>query len=81
MQKKIKKGGFEERRFNTGEIDMNYVVGPNNGQALVLIPPQMVNWESYEPVLRRLSKKFQVYAIDIRGHGLSDWVVSRTLCI
>lgn len=73
MQKKIRNAGFEERLFNTGEINMNYVVGPNNGRALVLIPPQMVNWESYEPVLRRLSKKFQVYAVDIRGHGKSDW--------
>jgi pimeloyl-ACP methyl ester carboxylesterase len=73
MLKEIESAGFEEHQFHTGEIEMNYVVGPNNGPALVLVPAQMSTWESYQPVLTRLSQKFQVYSVDIRGHGMSDW--------
>ncbi|NIS79340.1 MAG: alpha/beta fold hydrolase [Anaerolineales bacterium] len=71
--RRIESAGFEERRFNTGEIEMNYVVGPNHGPALVLVPAQIGTWESYQRVLLPLSHKFQVYSIDIRGHGKSDW--------
>ncbi len=73
MQGKTKSAGFLERRFDTGEIEINYVVGPNHGPALVLVPAQMGTWESYERVLPPLSRGFQVYAVDVRGHGQSDW--------
>jgi pimeloyl-ACP methyl ester carboxylesterase len=73
MIKKLEKAGFEECRFHTGEIEMNYVVGPNNGPALVLIPAQMGTWESYQRVMLPLAKMFLVYCVDIRGHGKSDW--------
>lgn len=56
MPKKIKQAGFEERCLNTGEIEMNYVVGPSNGPALVLIPAQMGTWESYQRVLPPLAQ-------------------------
>jgi pimeloyl-ACP methyl ester carboxylesterase len=65
--------GFKERRYDTGNITINYVEGPNNGTPLVLIPAQMGIWESYYKVLPELSRHFQVYAIDVRGHGKSSW--------
>jgi pimeloyl-ACP methyl ester carboxylesterase len=64
---------FTEMRFNTGEIEINYVTGPDNGPALVLIPAQGVDWTNYEKVMDPLSNEFQVYSIDVRGHGKSDW--------
>lgn len=73
MDQKLTNSGFTERQFNTGEINLNYVVGPNHGPALVLIPAQMANWESYQKVLLPLSQEFQIFAVDIRGHGKSDW--------
>lgn len=73
MDRKFKDAGFEEQRFNTGEINLNYVVGPNHGPALLLIPGQIDIWESYQKVLLPLAQKFQVFAVDIRGHGKSDW--------
>lgn len=73
MLKKIENAGFKECLFYTGEIQMNYVEGPENGPALVLIPAQMGTWESYQRVLVPLSKRYQVYAVDIRGHGKSEW--------
>jgi pimeloyl-ACP methyl ester carboxylesterase len=73
VQKKLEQIGYEERRFHTGEIEMNYVVGPNNGPALVLIPAQTGIWESYGRVMGPLAKKFQVFVVEIRGHGRSQW--------
>jgi pimeloyl-ACP methyl ester carboxylesterase len=64
---------FEEKRFNSGEIEINYVTGPNNGPPLVLIPGQGADWTNYNEVLPLLSERYQVYAVDIRGHGKSDW--------
>lgn len=64
---------FEEKRFNTGEIEINYAVGPPNGPSLVLIPGQGADWTNYKKVLPLLSKDYHVYAVDIRGHGKSDW--------
>lgn len=71
--KKISQAGFQERQFDTGEVTLNYVVGPNNGDPLILIPAQMGIWESYAKVMVPLSKDFQVYVIEIRGHGKSSW--------
>jgi len=64
---------FEEKRFNTGEIEINYAAGPNNGPPLVLIPGQGADCKNYNKVLPLLSKKYHVYAVDVRGHGKSDW--------
>ncbi|MGD9396240.1 MAG: alpha/beta hydrolase [Candidatus Thorarchaeota archaeon] len=64
---------LEEKRFNTGEIEINYVVGPKNGPSLVFIPPQGVDWTNYKKVIPLLTEEYHVYAVDIRGHGKSDW--------
>jgi pimeloyl-ACP methyl ester carboxylesterase len=64
---------FEEIRFNTGEIELNYVSHPDNGPPLVLIPGQGADWTTYKKVLPILSADYHVYAVDIRGHGKSDW--------
>jgi pimeloyl-ACP methyl ester carboxylesterase len=64
---------FEEKRFNTGEIEINYVDGPPNGASLVLIPGQGIDWKTYKEVLPLLSEIYHVYAVDVRGHGKSDW--------
>ncbi|MDN7240878.1 alpha/beta hydrolase [Planococcus sp. N028] len=71
--KKIVEAGFHEKQFHTGKVNLNYVVGPNNGPAMVLIPAQMGIWESYQKVMVPLSKKFQVFVVEIRGHGKSSW--------
>jgi pimeloyl-ACP methyl ester carboxylesterase len=72
MNQQLEQAGFKEQRFNTGEIELNYVVG-GSGQPLVLLPAQMGIWETYLPNLIPLSAKFEVYAIDVRGHGGSTW--------
>lgn len=64
---------YDEIQFDTGEIKINYVVRPKNGPPLILIPGQGADWKNYEKVLPLLSSNFQVYAVDVRGHGKSDW--------
>ena len=73
MNKDIEQVGFEEKYFDTGEVKLHYLVGPNNGLPLVLIPAQGLSLESYQRVLVPLSKDFQVFAVDVRGHGKSSW--------
>jgi pimeloyl-ACP methyl ester carboxylesterase len=63
--------GFQELCFHTGEVDLNYVVGPDHGSPLLLIPGQMESWQGYKPVLPVLSKGFHIFVPDLRGHGKS----------
>jgi len=65
--------GFTEKQFDTGEVVLNYVEGPENGLPLLLIPGQMESWQGYKCVLPALSQKFHVYAVDVRGNGKSGW--------
>jgi Na+/H+ antiporter NhaC len=37
--------GFNEKKFNTGEVILNYVEGPENGPPLLFIPGQMEFWQ------------------------------------
>ena len=67
----LKKGGIEEKYFNTGEVKLNYVVGPVNGPPIVFCPAQWMTWEEYELVMPDLSRNFQVFAVTLRGHGSS----------
>jgi pimeloyl-ACP methyl ester carboxylesterase len=72
-QKPVRTAGFHESRLDTGQVRINYVAGPDNGPPLVLVPAQTGTWESYQRVLVPLSRRWQVYAIDVRGHGKSSW--------
>lgn len=73
MSRRVRSAGFVERRFDADGVGINYVVGPEHGLPLVLLPAQMGTWETYEPVLVQLSRSFQVWAVDLRGHGRSTW--------
>lgn len=73
IKKNLKKAGFNEDFFDAGEMKLHYVIGPNNGLPLILIPGQGLSLESYQRVIVPLSKDFQVLAVDVRGHGKSSW--------
>jgi pimeloyl-ACP methyl ester carboxylesterase len=77
MLTSIRKAGFQEQSLDTGEVKLNYVVGPRNGLSLVLIPGQGLSLESYQRVLAPLSQEFQVFAVDVRGHGKSSWASNK----
>lgn len=65
--------GFEEKSFITGDVTLNYVVGPDNGLPLLLVPGQMESWQGYKRVMSELATRFHVFVIDLRGHGRSTW--------
>lgn len=77
MNRALKKAGFEEKNFHTGEMIMNYVQGPDNGPPLVFIPGQTMTWEEYTYILPMLADKFHVFAVTVRGHGKSSWTPGR----
>jgi len=54
-------------------ITLNYVVqGDPQGPVIVLLHGAGDSWHSYDRVLPLLPQKYRVYAITLRGHGLSD---------
>jgi pimeloyl-ACP methyl ester carboxylesterase len=63
--------GFSEKQITIGKITLNYVEGPDNGPAYLLIPGQMESWQGYKLVMPELAKHYHVYAVDLRGHGKS----------
>ncbi|HLO30742.1 MAG TPA: alpha/beta hydrolase, partial [Anaerolineales bacterium] len=65
--------GFRELSFMTNGVTLNYVVGPDHGLPLLLIPGQMESWQGYKCVLPELSKRFHIFVPDLRGHGKSTW--------
>ncbi len=73
MNKQLASAGFREKYFHTGDVILNYAVGPDNGQALVFIHGQSVTWEEYTFIMPLLASRFQVFAVTLRGHGKSSW--------
>ena len=64
--------GFTEKQWNTGEVILNYVEGPDHGVPLLLIPAQTESWQGYKLVMPELAENFHVFCVDVRGHGKSS---------
>lgn len=73
MDRALRRAGFVEKNFHTGEVILNYVAGPANGPPLVFIHGQSVTWEEYTLLMQLLADRFQIYAVTLRGHGSSSW--------
>jgi haloacetate dehalogenase len=60
--------GFERRRINCGEVEVNCVVGGNGPPVLLLhgFPQNLAMWARVAPLLAR---DFTVVAADLRGYG------------
>jgi len=73
LKNKIFSFGFNEKQIglSNGTI-LHYGEGPQNGEPLLLIHGQGVDWKSYAKVLPELSKHFHIYAVDCHGHGKSS---------
>jgi pimeloyl-ACP methyl ester carboxylesterase len=63
---------FSERHFNSTEAVITYVQGPPNGAPVVLLHGVGSRWQPFQPILPVLAEKYQVYALDLRGHGRSS---------
>jgi pimeloyl-ACP methyl ester carboxylesterase len=64
---------YDERTFDTGEVEINHVVvGDPSKPALLLIPGQTESWWGYEAALGLLGEHFHAHAVDLRGQGRSS---------
>lgn len=59
---------FQEKR-TSGPTPLHFAVGPKNGPPLVLLHGVCRRWRDFAPLLPVLSARWQVFAVDHRGHG------------
>jgi pimeloyl-ACP methyl ester carboxylesterase len=65
---------LKEQLYNIGEVQINYAVGCTNGLPLLLLHGVMSSWQSFLPLISGLCETYQIFAMDLRGHGLSGKV-------
>jgi pimeloyl-ACP methyl ester carboxylesterase len=61
-----------EKRFEARRLAFNYAIGPQSGPPLVMLHGMTANWRTFTALIPRLAQRWQVIAIDLRGHGRSD---------
>ena len=61
-----------EKSFDTGEVVLNYAEGPDNGPPLVLLHGVTSRWQTFNPIINEFINRWQIYALDFRGHGKSS---------
>ncbi len=71
------RAGLRSAFFQTGPVRLHFVSHDSAQTPLVLFPGQSVSWESYHRVLPELARHFQVFAVDIHGHGQTSWCPDR----
>src|SRR5260370_38552013 len=63
---------LQTKRISNGGVNLSYIVGPDNGPAILFLHGIAGSAESYQPVLDELASIAQVFALSFRGHGSSD---------
>ncbi len=65
--------------FVGDEAGLNYAEGPEHGPPLVCLHGVLRCWQDYVPLLPVLTCRWQVLAVDMRGHGKSQRTSGRYL--
>jgi pimeloyl-ACP methyl ester carboxylesterase len=60
-----------EKRFDTGEVELNYAEGSNNGPPLIILHGTTSRWQSHIQLINQFINRWHIYAPDFRGHGKS----------
>ena len=63
--------GVTEKKFDTGELIINYAEGPASGPAMVMLHGGTRWWQDWYKFTPALTPSWHVYACDLRGHGKS----------
>jgi len=78
LPNRLERRGFGQALASGGDgVVLSYLRGPDHGPPLVLIPAQMGTWRTYARVAADLAENFEVFAIDVTGHGASSWTPGR----
>jgi hypothetical protein len=74
---------LKERFFDTGEIKLHYMEGPNTRPPLVMLHGATGNWEAWNHLLPELTRRWHVFAPEFaalcrryKGKEVSSGVVS-----
>lgn len=57
--------------MSTGPARLNYARGPENGPPALLLHGVFRRWQDYTPLFPYLTPRWQLHALDFRGHGAS----------
>jgi pimeloyl-ACP methyl ester carboxylesterase len=63
---------YRQRRFRAGPVTLNYAEVPGTGAPAVFLHGGAGRWQDGSPLLEALAPGRRVYALDLRGHGLSS---------
>jgi pimeloyl-ACP methyl ester carboxylesterase len=63
---------FTDHTINTGEINIGYSIGPDNGPTLLLLHGATSRRDTFMRVMDSITPNYRVIAMDQRGHGYSD---------
>lgn len=66
--------GFTHHTIHTGEVEIGYSVGPENGPTLLLLHGVSSRRDGFLNVVKPLAQNYKVVTIDQRGHGYSGHV-------
>jgi len=65
---------METTSFRASNVEIHYAEGPPNGPPLVLLHGLTRDWRSFSVLFPELVPRFQVFSLDLRGHGESGRV-------
>jgi len=63
---------LSEKRIADSDHSLNLAVGPDAGPPLVMLHGVTRRWQTFTPLLPILASRWQLFALDFRGHGESD---------
>ena len=66
-----------EQFFDANGVYIHYAVGKNSSHPLVLLHGITERWQTFLLLISYLSNQWQIYALDLRGHGESGRVANR----
>ncbi len=62
---------LQEKSFEASQVTINYAEGPPSGSPLVFLHGIGRNWKDFLPLIPSFASRWQVFALDFRGHGSS----------
>lgn len=63
-----------EKFFDTGKVKINYLdYGSSSAEPLVMLHGGAWCWQEYLSLIPSLSRRWHIYALDLRGNGRSGW--------
>jgi pimeloyl-ACP methyl ester carboxylesterase len=66
-----------EQTFDANGVTVNYAVGEVSGPPLLLLHGITERWQTFSLLIPHLASTWQLYALDLRGHGKSGRVENR----